>query len=320
MAATQRGMARIRYQDRFEGWPEDRDAGAPPVLLVHGGLHERMDSRRFWEASGVAGAVAAAGYRVLLPDRRWLGGGTTAPVSEHTWALEGDDLAAVLRHAGAAPALVVAASNGCSAALRLALDQPELVAGLVLAWPPLREDPWLRGAFERSAAFAASAGTQAYLDALRRQGVPGRRERRPGLAFGVALTLDPLARESFERLEAAQAAALLRGSGRSLLAGETVRGARDQELRSLAAAGLAVAAIAPASDGPTHSRAVAERLAGLIGAEPPARGFPETPRPEFAAVREPFQADLLALLGSMIQRQRLPAPGRSRRGDGWSGG
>jgi pimeloyl-ACP methyl ester carboxylesterase len=160
------------------------------------------------------GAVAAAGYRVLLPDRRWLGGGTTAPVSEHTWALEGDDLAAMLRHAGAAPALVVAASNACPAALRLALDQPELVAGLVLAWPPLREDPWLRGAFERSAAFVASAGTQAYLDALRRQGVPGWREQRPGLAFGVALTLDPLARESFERLEAAQAAALLRGPGR----------------------------------------------------------------------------------------------------------
>jgi pimeloyl-ACP methyl ester carboxylesterase len=276
VAVAERGTARIGYQDRFEGRRGDGDA--PPVLLVHGGLHERTDAARFRVAPGVAGAVAGAGYRLLLPDRRWLGGATTAPVREHTWPLEGDDLAAVLRHAGAAPALVVAGSNGCSAALRLALDRPGLVAGLVLAWPPLREDPWLREAFGHSAALVAAAGTHAYLDLLRDQGVPGWGERRPGLAFGVALETDPLARDSFERLDTAAATARVCASGHALLAGETVRGARDQELRSLAASGIQVAVIAPASDGPTHTRAVAERLAGLTGAEPPGEGFPETPQ------------------------------------------
>ena len=117
MAVAEHGPARIRYEDGVEGRPAGQGLGGPPVLFVHGGLRERMDGRRFWAAPGVAGAVAAAGYCVLLPDRRWAGGGTTAPVTEHTWALEGGDLA-VLRHAGAAPALVVAGSNGCSAAAR----------------------------------------------------------------------------------------------------------------------------------------------------------------------------------------------------------
>jgi hypothetical protein len=44
-----------------------------------------------------------------------------------------------------------------------------------------------------------------------------------------------------------------------------VRGATDRELRSLAGSGLRVAVIAPAADGPVHSRAVADRLAGLTG-------------------------------------------------------
>lgn len=332
MAVCEQGAARIHYEDYLGGRTSDRgpdpspapdgpptlDPSAtvsdgppnPPVLLVHGGLHEQMDAGRFWVAPGVAGSVAAAGYRVLLPDRRWSGGATTAPVSEHTWALEGADLAAVLRHASAPPALVVAGSNGCSAALRLALDQPELVAGLVLAWPPLREDRWLWEAFERSADFVASAGPGAYLDALRTRGVPGWRERRPGLAFGVALTRDQSARSSFARLGPASAATLLRGSGRSLLAGGTVRGCSDQELRSIPASGLEVAVIAPARDDPTHARAVAERLAELSGAPPPGPGFPETPQPGFAAAREPFQAALLGLLAGMRQRASDRVPPR----------
>ncbi len=216
----------------------------------------------------------------------------------------------MLRHASATPALVVAGSNGCSAALRLALDQPELVAGLVLAWPPLREDRWLREAFERSADFVASAGPGAYLDAPHSRGVPGWRERRPGLPFGVALTLHQSARDSFARLGPARAAALLRASGRSLLAGGTVRGCSDRELRSIPASGLEVAVIAPARDDPTHARAVAERLADLSGAQPPGPGFPETPRPDFAPARELFQAALLALLAGMRQRASDRAPRR----------
>lgn len=156
MAVCEQGRRGFPSRPGHSACPGPAHSGRPARPARPRGLHERMDARRFWVAPGVAGSVAAAGYRVLLPDRRWSGAATTGPVSEHTWALEGADLGAVPRHAGAAPALVVAGSNGCSAALRLALDQPELVAGLVLAWPPLREDGWLLEAFERSTDFAAA--------------------------------------------------------------------------------------------------------------------------------------------------------------------
>ncbi len=76
----------------------------------------------------------------------------------------------------------------------------------------------------------------------------------------------------------------------------------DRELRSLRASGLPVKVIAPATDDPSHSRAVAERVAALSGAARPGPGFPETPRPGFAEVRGPFCAALLALLAAGARR------------------
>jgi pimeloyl-ACP methyl ester carboxylesterase len=270
------------------------DGDGTPVLFIHGGLHERMDAERFWVAPGVAGAVSAAGHRVLLPDRRWVGGATSAPIAVHSWPLEAGDLAAVLRHAGAGPALVVAGSNGCSAALRLALDHGTLVAGLVLCWPvPGRAAARgrLAAAFERSAAFLAASGTGAYLRELARDGAPGG-------AFATAVLHDERARWSFLELDGERAAGLVRASARALLGGETVRGIADEELRRLGA-GPAIRVVAPASDDADHTRLVAERVAALAGAPPPGTGFPETPRPEFAAARPAFTAELLGLLTSL---------------------
>ncbi len=95
------------------------------VLLVHGGLYEDMDARRFWEEPGVADGLAAAGFEVLAPDRM------RHPAA---WTDEAAALATVVRGAPG-PVAVVAGSNGCSAALRLAIDYPDLVDRLVLAWP-----------------------------------------------------------------------------------------------------------------------------------------------------------------------------------------
>jgi pimeloyl-ACP methyl ester carboxylesterase len=272
------------------------DGDGMPVLFVHGGLHERMDAERFWVAPGVAGAVSAAGHPVLLPDRRWMGGTTSAPIAVHSWPLEAGDLAAVLGHAGLGPALVVAGSNGCSASLRLALDHTALVAGLVLCWPvPGRAAARgrLPAAFERSAAFLAASGTEAYL-----------RDAAAGSPFATALLHDEQARASFLELDGERAAGVVRASARALLGGETVRGAADEELRRLGAAGPAIRVVAPASDDADHTRLVAERVAALAGAPPPGTGFPETPRPEFAAARPAFTAELLGLLTSFDQAER----------------
>jgi pimeloyl-ACP methyl ester carboxylesterase len=223
-----RAGARIFYEDRGDG---------PPVLLVHGGLHERMGGSRFWTEPGITGALTTAGFRVILPERRWSGGATEAPVVPHTWTLEAEDLAAVLGCTETGPALVVAGSNGCSAALRFAVDHGDLVAGLVLAWPVAPRDRRLEAGFERSAAFVASAGADGYLDRLR-TGIPGWASPGPGAAFGVALTADRAARASFALLSAAQAATLIRRSAAALFVGETVRGVSDKELRGLLASAM----------------------------------------------------------------------------------
>ncbi|WP_208865983.1 alpha/beta hydrolase [Kitasatospora cheerisanensis] len=59
-----------------------------------------------------------------------------------SWAAEAAHLAAGLPDR---PVVLVAGSNGCSAAVRLALAAPERVRGLLLAWPATAGDPQADG-------------------------------------------------------------------------------------------------------------------------------------------------------------------------------
>ncbi|WP_409186051.1 alpha/beta fold hydrolase [Amycolatopsis sp. VS8301801F10] len=93
------------------------------LLLVHGGLGDDMDADRFWTRPGVTGGLRRDGRTVLVPDRL-----RRAP----DWPAEAAHLAAFLPER---PVVVVAGSNGCSAAVRLALDFPRRVDRLLLAWP-----------------------------------------------------------------------------------------------------------------------------------------------------------------------------------------
>ncbi len=194
------------------------------VLLVHGGLYEEMDAARFWEEPGVAGGLAAAGFEVLAPNRM-----------RHppAWTDEAAALATALRGAPA-PAGVVAGSNGCSAALRLAIDFPDLVGRLVLAWP-------------------ATAGV-------------------PQLDARVRAVIDAVAED---------------GTADRLLAGNTVRGVADGELRRLDRP----VTIIPAEDGdPVHQRSTVNALVTLLPDAQVTEPFPPTPRPEFDGNEERFVA------------------------------
>jgi pimeloyl-ACP methyl ester carboxylesterase len=113
------------------------------LLLVHGGLWEEgMDAALFWKQPGIVAALERRGFGVLAPDREYRAA---------SWASEASYLAAQLAAYLAAqlaasglpgrPVTVVAGSNGCSAAVRLALASPEAVSGLVLAWPATAGDP-----------------------------------------------------------------------------------------------------------------------------------------------------------------------------------
>jgi len=93
------------------------------ILLVHRGLHGEIDSQRFWADPGILEDLKAAGHSVLAPDQL---------LNARSWAEEGDRLRPFIIGDSAT---VIAGSNGCSAALRLTLDHPDVVGKLALCWP-----------------------------------------------------------------------------------------------------------------------------------------------------------------------------------------
>ena len=108
------------------------------LLLIHGGLWEEgMDAARFWRQPGIASGLERRGFDVFAPDRRY-----QAP----DWTAEASHLAQAIPDA---PVTVLAGSNGCSAAARLAVDFPGSVTRLLLAWPAAAGDTdidnWERG-------------------------------------------------------------------------------------------------------------------------------------------------------------------------------
>ncbi|MCL7493146.1 alpha/beta hydrolase [Streptomyces sp. MCA2] len=112
------------------------DTGAgQPLVLLHGGFVDN----RMWDDQIPA---LAARYRVIAPDARGHGrsANATGPF-RHT-----DDLAALLRHLGTGPAILVGVSMGASIAVDTALEHPELVSAVVVSGAGTSEpnftDPW----------------------------------------------------------------------------------------------------------------------------------------------------------------------------------
>jgi pimeloyl-ACP methyl ester carboxylesterase len=108
------------------------------VLLVHGGLWDDTDADLFWRRPGVVDGLRSRGFEVRAVDR--------LPRAA-SWAAEADHLAALLPQQ---PVTVVAGSNGCSAAVRLALAKPDLVEGLLLGWPATAGDRQVDAGTRRS--------------------------------------------------------------------------------------------------------------------------------------------------------------------------
>ncbi len=100
----------------------------PAAFLIHGGLWEEMDAGRFWHRPGISSGLTDAGIEVTAPDR---------PLHPESWAEEARQLTAVLPE----QAVIIAGSNGCSAAVRIAIDAPDRVRRLILAWPATAGDP-----------------------------------------------------------------------------------------------------------------------------------------------------------------------------------
>jgi pimeloyl-ACP methyl ester carboxylesterase len=123
------------------------------ILLIHGGLWgEGMDADRFWRHPGVVAGLERQGFDVLAPDR------LPRPPD---WTAETDHLLPAL---SLRPDLVMAGSNGCSVAVRLALARPDQVPRLLLAWPATAGDPAVDGPTRRG--LAGVGAPQPTIDAL----------------------------------------------------------------------------------------------------------------------------------------------------------
>lgn len=106
----------------------DSATAGPPVLLIHGAS---VNSRDLWTSLG---SSLAERYQVLAMDRPGTGH-SGRPPNAHQLAVQARAAARVIEDNGRGPAIVVAQSLGSATALRLALDRPDLVAGLVLIAP-----------------------------------------------------------------------------------------------------------------------------------------------------------------------------------------
>ncbi len=102
---------------------------APRLLLIHGAS---ANLRELW---GALAATLGAEHCVVAYDRPGYGHSSRTMRGAEKLSLQARVAADALRASGEGPAIIVAHSFGAAVALRLALDAPALVAGLVLIGP-----------------------------------------------------------------------------------------------------------------------------------------------------------------------------------------
>ncbi|HEU5028780.1 MAG TPA: alpha/beta hydrolase [Spirillospora sp.] len=108
------------------------DEGDGPLIVCLPSMLDLRSQFRFLKPR-----LLEAGYRVVTVDQRGMGE-SSAAWPEYGSTPLAHDLMALLRHLGAGPALVYGCSNGAAAAVYAAAEAPELVKGLVLAAPFVR--------------------------------------------------------------------------------------------------------------------------------------------------------------------------------------
>jgi pimeloyl-ACP methyl ester carboxylesterase len=125
-----------RFVEAFDARMHVREAGAGPrLLLIHGA------SSNLLELWGPLAEEFTPLHRVIAYDRPGMGHSTRPARDAHTLAVQAQCAAHVLQQCGDDPAIIVGHSLGSAVALRLALDHPQLVRGLVLIAPACNPYP-----------------------------------------------------------------------------------------------------------------------------------------------------------------------------------
>jgi pimeloyl-ACP methyl ester carboxylesterase len=145
------------------------DSGGPgtPVVLLHG-----LTATRRYVVMG-SKALERSGHRVIAYDAR--GHGESDPGEHYRYEDLAGDLLALLDERGIDRAVLAGASMGAHTAVRVALDNPDRVAGLVAITPAYRpgEDPDL-ARWDALAAGLREGGVEGFVAAYGEPGVPER--------------------------------------------------------------------------------------------------------------------------------------------------
>ncbi len=137
----------------------------PPVVLLHG-----LTATQRYVVMG-SRTLERAGHRVLAYDARGHGG--SDPASPYAYPELAGDLLRLLDEHEVATAVLAGASMGAHTALRLALDHPERVAGLVVITPASHpDDPPGLGRWDRLATGLRTGGIDGFVAAYDLPQVP----------------------------------------------------------------------------------------------------------------------------------------------------
>ncbi len=109
------------------------DSGAGPLIIATPAMLDLRSELRF-----LMPLLVDAGFRVVTMDQRGMGE-TSGEWPEYGSEPLAHDLMALIRHLAAGPAIIYGTSNGAAAGVYVAAEAPELVGGLVLAAPFVRD-------------------------------------------------------------------------------------------------------------------------------------------------------------------------------------
>ena len=170
-----------------------RDSGAGDlVVLLHSGY---VDHRLFEDQIP---ALVEAGHRVIAADVR--GHGWSANASKpFRWA---DDLAGLLRHLDAGPAVLVGVSMGGLISTNTVLEHPDLVRAVVTCGAATGEfqytDAWTREVQAEMARTLAAGDIEGWLDAFERV-VPGQHRTNDDIAPDILARVREMARHTLAK-------------------------------------------------------------------------------------------------------------------------
>jgi pimeloyl-ACP methyl ester carboxylesterase len=131
--ATRLPSGATRWLDLPDGRLAYDDTGDGPLVVATPAMLDLRSELRF-----LVPRLVQAGFRVVTVDQRGMG------ESSGIWPEYGStplahDLIALIRHLDSGPAIIYGTSNGAAAGVYLAAEQPELVRGLVLSAPFVRD-------------------------------------------------------------------------------------------------------------------------------------------------------------------------------------